>query len=126
MNNGKIGSYGSHTRRVLTGLSSYLLGLSLVYLLWGLLTNAETPLGVEYGFTVLAAFGAAGCLGHLLACAYRGPDCLTVVSSVFGGVGALEARRTASVLVESADWPLLVALLFGPFFALLAGLGGWV
>lgn len=126
MNGGTTSFSGSGVRRTLAGLSSYFVGFSLVYLLWGFLTDTGTPAGLEYGFSLLAVFGAAGCLGHLLTYASRETGYLSSVFSVSGGAGSLGDRCPDGILIESADWPLLVALLFGPFFVLLAGLGGWV
>ncbi len=74
-----------------------------------------------YGFSVLAVVGAIGCLGCLLTLVSRRR--LPTVSGGLLPVPSLPTRRTK---VPGEDWPLLVALLFGPFFVLLAGLGGWV
>ena len=126
MNGGQTNFFGARVSRVSSSLSRYAVGLSLVYLLWSILSSSGTHVGAEYGFSLLAALGAMGYLGHLVAYVYRGPEYLFSVSFVLGGAGSLEARRSGDVLVESADWPLLVALLFGPFSVLLAGLGGWV
>lgn len=108
------------------GLSPYVAGFSLIFLLWNLLSGAEAHGNVEYGFSLLAGLGVAGCLGHLAAYAYRNSEYLFSVFSVLGGAKSLEARHSGGVPIASADWPLLVALLFGPFSMLLAGLGGWV
>ena len=118
--------FGTGMRRGYLSLSSHVVGFSLLYLIWGLLSNAGVYGNVEYGFSLLATLGAAGCLGHLAAYAYRSSDYLTSVFSVFDGVRLPEIRHSGGVLVRNADWPLLVALLFGPFSMLLAGLGGWV
>ncbi len=126
MNGGTVRFSGAGAGRVFSSLLHYAIGFSLVYLLWGVLSGSGTHVGVEYGFSLLAAFGAAGCLGHLVAYAYRGPEYLSSVFSLLGGVGSSGCRRSGVVLVESTDWPLLVALLLGPFVLLLAGLGGWV
>lgn len=101
-------------------------GLSLAYLLWSFLSASEAHAGLEYGFSLLAAFGAAGCLGYFAAHAYWGSGRLHAVFAFLGSSEPLETRRSGVVLVRSADWPLLVALLFGPFVILLSGLGGWV
>lgn len=126
MNGGTASVSKAGARRFLSGLSPYAVSLSLVYLFWGILSDSGTHVGVEYGFSLLAVFGTVGCLDLLVAHVYRGPGYLSFVSSILGGAGALEARRPGGVRVASADWPLLVALLFGPFSMLLAGLGGWV
>lgn len=111
--------------RKLFGFSPYAAGFSLIWL-WNILSNTGTYTNVEYGFSLLAALGAMGCLGYLAAYAYRGPEYLSSVFSLFGRAESLESRRPDDILVESAGWPLLVALLLAPFSVLLAGLGGWV
>ncbi|CAN5596968.1 hypothetical protein BH24ACT21_BH24ACT21_06960 [soil metagenome] len=125
MNGDTANFFGAGARRF-SGFSPYAVGLSLIYLFWSFLTNTEAHVGVEYGFSLLATLGAVGCLGHLVAYVYRGPEYLSSVFSVLGTTESLEVRQSGSILFGSADWPLLVALLFGPFFVLLAGLGGWV
>lgn len=100
----------------------------LVVLLAGLLTdvaaNDEAYAGLHYAVSLLALLGAAGCI-------------VSFTHRLSSGLEPLPwARPTASRLPvpavlanvpESAeDWPLLVALLFGPFVVLLAGFGGWV
>ncbi|CAN5544739.1 hypothetical protein BH24ACT22_BH24ACT22_18700 [soil metagenome] len=106
--------------------SFYAAGLALTCLLWGLLFDAETYVNVEYGFSLVAAIGAIGCLGHLAAYAYRNSGYISSACSVLSGVRPLELRRSCDVHLDNTDWPLLVALLFGPFSMLLSGLGGWV
>lgn len=108
------------------GRSFYAAGFSLICLLWGLLFDVETYVNVEYGFSLAAAIGAIGCLGYLAAYAYWNSDYLSSACSVLSGVRPLEVHRSCGIRLENADWPLLVALLFGPFSMLLAGLGGWV
>ena len=90
-----------------------------------LLPHQEAYANPEYGFPLLAAAGAAGCIGYLLAAISRfqrvpfgcweplfGPP--SVAASPGNGGG------------EGTGWPLLVALLFGSFLVLFSGLGGWV
>lgn len=123
---GTAGFYRTGARQIFSSLSSYVAGFSLVYLFWALFSGSEAYTNFGYGFSLLAAFGAAGCLGHLVVYAYRGSERLFCVWSVLSGVELGEVRQPGSILSGRADWPLLVALLFGPFFVLLAGLGGWV
>ena len=124
MNSGKTRIFGTGSGQSSFGLSPYAAGLSLILLLWGLLSNAETYGNVEYGFSLLAILGTLGYIGHLAAYAYRSSGYLSSARSVLGNAGPIEAPRSGSILVASAGWPLLVALLFGPFSILLAGLGG--
>jgi hypothetical protein len=98
----------------------------VVYLLWDLLTNPLFHGNVEYELSVLAALGTAGCLGHLLARAYHNSGSLLQVCSSLTGTLNADALRPSRLSLRNADWPLLIALLFGPFLVLLAGLGGWV
>ena len=90
-----------------------------------LLPQQEAYANPEYGFPLLAAAGAAGCIGYLLAAISRlqrvpfgcweplfGPPCVAASSRNGGG--------------EGEGWPLLIALLFGSFLVLFSGLGGWV
>ena len=77
----------------------------------------------EYGFSMLALFGAAGYIGVTWRPASPGtldfacgapiwvPPAAVVPGGILGGAGEL---------------PVLVALLCGPLVFLLAGLGGWV
>ncbi|CAN5803870.1 hypothetical protein BH23ACT11_BH23ACT11_18530 [soil metagenome] len=126
MHDSTTGFFDRSPHRTSFGFSTYAAGFSLIWLLWSILYNAQAYNNFEHGFALLATFGAMGCLGYLAAYAYRGPEYLFSVFSLSGGTDSLEAHRTSDVLVASADWPLLVALLFGPFSMLLAGLGGWV
>ncbi|HZC83738.1 MAG TPA: hypothetical protein VE194_04865 [Rubrobacter sp.] len=90
-----------------------------------LLPQQEAYANPEYGFPLLAAAGAAGCIGYLLAAISRlqrtpfgtweplfGPSSVAASSGNCGG--------------EGEGWPLLIALLFGSFLVLFSGLGGWV
>ena len=90
-----------------------------------LLPQQEAYANPEYGFPLLAAAGAAGCIGYLLVAisrlqrspfGYRAP--LFEPSSV--------AASSGTGGEEGEGWPLLVALLFGSFLVLFSGLGGWV
>ena len=111
--------------RTSSGIAFPVLGLLLVGLLANLSSREEIYANPEYGFSVLALFGAAGCIGHLAAslsrrsCALdfacRIPVRVLTVAAVPGGVWR-----------SIGEWPVLVALLFGPFVFLLSGLGGWV
>lgn len=126
MKGGTVSFSEARVRRVFSSLSHHAVGLSLVYLLWSVLPNSGTHVGIEYGFSLLAALGAVGCLGSLLIYAHRHTEYLSSVFFLLHGSGSLEPRQSGGILVRSGDWPLLVALLFGPFVLLLAGLGGWV
>lgn len=117
---------GGSAGRTLFGFSPYAAVVSLACLLWGLFSGFEVYGNAEHGFSLLAMLGAVGCLGHLAVYVYRSSDRLTLSCSVLEGVSSLEARHSDGVRVASAEWPLLVTLLFGPFSMLLAGLGGWV
>ena len=118
--------FGENTRLASFGFSPYAAVVSLACLFWGLFSNMEVYGNAEYGFSLLALLGTVGGLGYLAAHVYRSTDPLALSFSVLGGIGLLESQRSESILVGSAEWPLLVALLFGPFSTLLAGLGGWV
>jgi len=79
----------------------------------------------DYGFSLLAALGTAGCLSYLLTAIFR------LYRTPFGSRNVLS--RSTSLEAFSVDgrgggedWPLLVALLFGSFLMLFSGLGGWV
>jgi len=79
----------------------------------------------DYGLSVLAALGTAGCVSYLLAFFSRN------YQVPFGSPTLLVGLSSAKVVSagspgEGEDWPLLVALLFGPFLVLFSGLGGWV
>lgn len=100
--------------------------LPIVYLIWDLLPRLTSYGSVEYELSVLAALGTAGCLGHLAVRAYRNSGSLAHVCSLLCGAPMSDVRSHVETSAASADWPLLVALLFGPFSLLLAGLGGWV
>ena len=102
------------------GLYPAVVGLvASLLLLAGPLPQQAAHAGVGYVFSLFAVVAAAGCLGYFLIMASRRlpfrPDGLLRASPAM--------QRTS---VRGEDWPLLVALLFGPFFVLLAGLGGWV
>ncbi len=126
MHSGTAGFSRENVGRLLIKLSPCVAVVSLVYLFWGLLSSAEAYGDVEHGFSLLVAFGAVGGLGYLATLAYRNSRHLASACSLLDGTKPLEVRRFGGILVDSANWPLLVALLFGPFFVLLAGLGGWV
>lgn len=92
----------------------------------GFLTDAfpqrDAYESVEYGFSLLASLSAAGGFAFL-------------VVRISQGSGFLPFRRPVILAGESLtvaptghgeDWPVLIMLLFRPFFVLFAGLGGWV
>jgi len=90
-----------------------------------LLPQQDAYTSAEYGFPMLAAVGAAGCIGYLLSTLSRFPRDLT------GSLGLLFGDSSPAGLFANSrgkgeEWPLLVALLFGSLLVLLSGLGGWV
>lgn len=100
------------------------LGVLLLGLLASLSSREEVYASPEYGFSVLAFLGAAGCIGHLAASLSRSSGALDLACRV-----PIRVRPPAvpgGVLGGAGEWPVLVALLFGPLVFLLAGLGGWV
>lgn len=74
---------------------------------------------------MLALFGAAGCIGHLAASISRRSGALDFACSAPIRVPPA-AVVPGGILGGTGEWPVLVALLFGPLVFLLAGLGGWV
>jgi hypothetical protein len=111
-------------RRRLDGLPH-----TALFAIWLLLVDVSPQQDVyanpDYGLSLLAALGTAGCLGCLLTAIFR------LYRAPFGSQVALS--RSSSVEAFAADgrgggedWPLLVALLFGSFLILFSGLGGWV
>ena len=103
-------------------------GPLFVLLLAGLLTdvapNDEAYAGIDYALSLLALLGAAGCIVGLTVRLALGLDPLPWTGPAASGLPA--AVALANVSERGEDWPLLVALLFGPLVILLAGLGGWV
>ena len=87
-----------------------------------LLPQQDAYASAEYGFPLLAAVGAAGCIGYLLSAIFR------LHRAPFSTRGLLFGSSSAATFVDGSgeDWPLLVALLFGSFLMLFSGLGGWV
>lgn len=120
------GSLKRSPARILPGLLLSIAGFSIFSLLYELLPSLETYNGFGHGFSALAAVGALGSLGYLAVHVYRSSAKLACVCSFFLPASPSDSGRHAYLPVKSADWPLLVALLFGPFLVLLAGLGGWV
>jgi hypothetical protein len=109
----------------LRGISSPAFGLVVLGLLVNFFSREEVYANLEYGFPMLALFGAAGCIGHLTASISRRSG--TLASACCIPIGVLRARVVRdSVRGETSDLPVLIALLFCPLVVLLAGLGGWV
>jgi hypothetical protein len=91
-----------------------------------LFPQQEIYADLSYGFSLLAFLGAACGVFFLAA----------LLSRRFGGAAPagfriIEIPPPSGALGtgapgESADWPVLVALLLGSFFVLISGLGGWV
>ena len=100
--------------------------LTAVFLLLAdiLIPQQDAYASAEYGFPLLAAVGAAGCIGYLLSAIFR------LHRAPFTSRGLLFGSSSAAASVggrgSGEDWPLLVALLFGSFLMLFSGLGGWV
>ncbi|HET7479617.1 MAG TPA: hypothetical protein VFJ72_08905 [Rubrobacteraceae bacterium] len=100
----------------------------LVVLVSGLLTyfapHDEAYAGADYGISLLATLGAAGCIGYLASRISLRLDLLPRLRPAASGL--LPSALTTAGPETGEDWPVLVALLFGLFLMLLAGLGGWV
>jgi hypothetical protein len=108
-----------------SGFALSALGLLLFGLLTSLFSREEVYANLEYGFSVLALFGAAGCIGHLAASIYRSSGARAFACRLPGRT-LPAAVAPGSVPCGTAGWPVLVALLLGPLVVLLSGLGGWV
>jgi hypothetical protein len=101
------------------------LGLLLLGLLANVSSQEEVYTNPEYGFSIFALFGAAGCIGHLAASLSRSSGALDFANRI--PVRALTVAAVPGGYPAGAgEWPVLVALLFGPLVFLLSGLGGWV
>jgi hypothetical protein len=109
--------------RAPSGLALPALGLLLLGLLANVSSREEIYTNPEYGFSILALFGAAECIGHLAASLTRSSGALDFANSI-----PIRSLTVAAVLgsYPAGEWPVLVALLFGPLVFLLSGLGGWV
>jgi hypothetical protein len=109
----------------LRGIFSPAFGLVLLGLLVNFFSREEVYANLEYGFPMLALFGAAGCIGQLTVSISRRSG--TLASACCIPMWVLRARVVRDgVRGETSDLPVLVALLFCPLVVLLAGLGGWV
>ena len=109
----------------LRGISSPAFGLVLLGLLVNFFSREEVYANLEYGFPMLALFGAAGCISQLTVTISRRSG--TLASACCIPIRVLRARVVRdSVRGETSDLPVLIALLFCPLVVLLAGLGGWV
>ena len=107
------------------GIFSPAFGLLLVGLLVNFFSREEVYANLEYGFPMLALFGAAGCIGQLTVSISRRSG--TLASACCIPKWVLRARVVRDgVRGETSDLPVLIALLFCPLVVLLAGLGGWV
>ena len=112
-------------REALRGVSSPAFGLVLLGLLVSLFSREEFYTGLEYAFPLLALFGAAGCIGQLTVSISRRSG--TLASACCIPVEVLRSTVEGQTLPgQTGRLPVLMALLFGPFVVLLAGLGGWV
>ena len=109
----------------LRGISSPAFGLVLFSLLVNVFYREEVYANLEYGFPMLALFGAAGCIGQLTVSISRRSG--TLASACCIPVEVLRSTVEGHGLPgQTGRLPVLMALLFGPFVVLLAGLGGWV
>ena len=109
----------------LRGIASPAFGLVLFGVLVNLFSREEVYASLEYGFPLLALFGAAGCIGQLTVSISRRSGTLASACCIPVEVlrSTVERRSLSS---QTGRLPVLMALLFGPFVVLLAGLGGWV
>jgi len=111
--------------KALRGVSSLAFGLVAFGLLVNLFSREEVYTNLEYGFPLLALFGAAGCIGQLAVSISRRSG--TLASACCVPAGILRATVAGEgVGGETSHLPVLMALLLGPLVVLLAGLGGWV
>jgi hypothetical protein len=101
-------------------------GLLLAGLLADFLPREEVYSSLDYGFSLATLLGAIGCAGYLAVRISRGSGALAFACCVSAWSLTAASARGENVAGEGADWPVLVALLLGPFIVLLAGLGGWV
>jgi hypothetical protein len=109
----------------LRGIFSPAFGLVLFGLLVNFFSREEVYANLEYGFPMLALFGAAGCISQLTVSISRRSG--TLASACCLPIRVLRARVVRDgVRGETSDLPVLIALLFCPLVVLLAGLGGWV
>ena len=107
------------------GIFSPAFGLVLLGLLVNFFSREEVFANLEYGFPMLALFGAAGCIGQLTVSISRRSG--TLASACCIPVEVLRSTVEGHSLPgQTGRLPVLMALLFGPFVVLLAGLGGWV
>ena len=106
-------------------ISTPAFGLLLFGVLVNLFSREEVYANLEYGFPMLALFGAAGCIGQLTVSISRRTG--TMVSACCIPTGILRTTVVRNgVSGETSDLPVLLAILFGPLVVLLSGLGGWV
>ena len=121
-------TFSRFRRRAAIGVPSRTAFLAIGLFVLGLLTNIssreEVYANLEYGFSVLALFGAAGYIGHLAASIPRRSGAWAFAFWIPTGV--LPAVAVPGGVPGPAGWPVLVALLLGPLVVLLSGLGGWV
>jgi hypothetical protein len=122
-------TFGKFTARATTGTSSGIVLPAISLFLLGLLANLssreEVYVNPEYGFSVLALFGAAMCIGHLAASLSRRSGALDFACCV--PLRVLPAAvAPGGVPGVTGEWPVLVGLLLGAPRFLLSGLGGWV
>ena len=107
------------------GVSSPAFGLVLLGVLVSIFSREEVYANLEYGFPILALFGAAGCIGQLTVSISRRSGTLASACCILTEILRTKVAREG-VSGETSDLPVLLALLFGPLVVLLAGLGGWV
>lgn len=111
--------------KALRGISSLASGLVVFGILVNLFSREEVYTNLEYGFPLLALFGAAGCIGQLAVSISRRSGALASACCIPTGVLRATLAKEG-VGGETSHLPVLMALLLGPLVVLLAGLGGWV
>jgi len=97
----------------------------LLGVLVSIFSREEVYANLEYGFPLLALFGAAGCIGQLTVSISRRSGTLASACCIPTGILRAMVVRDG-IRGETGELPVLVALLFCPLVVLLAGLGGWV
>ena len=101
-----------------------LLALVLIGLLADVARPEEAYVGIGYGLSLLAFLGTAGGAVCLTSRLHTRLDPLPWASPAAPAARAFEI--SPGLHVRGGEWPLLVALLFGPLVVLISGLGGWV
>lgn len=105
-------------------LGAALVALPAVGLLtMGFLPEQEAYANADYGFSLLSALSGAGCIGYSMYHISR----FGITVHSWPAIARLAPAAAFSDGPDAGEnWPLLVALLFGPIPVLLAGFGGWI